>query len=158
MGKLVEQAVGVVGGAVGSKLITQMVLTSSNTGIMGYLGNAVSTGLLAWGTNALLKKRDLAQAVMLGGAVQIILRAINDFTPYGSYLSLSGLGDYQIANFPTPSWYANGLRSPNPSVPNGWGGAAALPAPTTKVVNSSGAGSGATTNTPGMSGYVPNWD
>lgn len=135
LGNLVTQGIAVVGGAVGSKLATQMVLSSSNTGIMGYLGNAVATGLLAWGTHMFTKKKELSSAVVLGGTVQIILRAISDFTPYGSYLSLSGLGDYQVANWATPQWLPNGLKSANPAVPSGWGGGGAAVA-----VNSSGAG------------------
>ncbi len=143
IGGLVTQGVAVVGGAVGSKLATQMVLGASNTGIMGYLGNAVATGLLAWGSHMFTKKKEISSGVMLGGAVQIILRAISDFTPYGQYLSLSGLGDYQVSNWATPQWLPNGLRSANPAVPAGWGGGAAV------AVNSSGAG---------LSGYTPNWD
>jgi len=110
---------------------------------MGYAANAVATGLLAWGSHMVTKDKSISQGVLLGGAVQIILRVINDYTPYGSLLSLSGMGDYQVANFPTPSWYANGLQSANPTNP--W--PQALPAPA--AVNSSGAG---------MSGYTPNWD
>ena len=134
-----------IGGAVGSKMVTQMVLGSSNTGIMGYLGNAVATGLLAWGTQAVLKSRDLAKSVALGGTVQIVLRAISDFTPYGQLASLSGLGDYQAAQWVTPQWLPNGLQSANPKVPPGWG-----PGPMV-AINSSGA------KAPGM-GSFPNYD
>jgi hypothetical protein len=134
IGSLVTQGIGVVGGAVGSKLATQMVLGASNTGVFGYLGNAVATGLLAWGVHMFTKKRDISSAVVLGGTVQIILRAISDFTPYGQYLSLNGLGDYQVANWATPQWLPNGLKSANPAVPAGWSGGAAV------AVNSSGAG------------------
>ena len=144
IGNLVKTGVAVIAGAVGSKLATQAVLTTSNTGIMGYAANAVATGLLAWGSHMVTKDKSISQGVLLGGAVQIILRVINDYTPYGSLLSLSGMGDYQVANFPTPSWYANGLQSANPSNP--WP-QPLLQAPA--AVNSSGAG---------MSGYTPNWD
>lgn len=134
LGNMVKQGISVVGGAVGSKLATQLVLGSSNTGIMGYLGNAVATGLLAWGAKSFMRDQAVSQGIMLGGTVQIILRAISDFTPYGQYLSLSGLGDYQMANWATPQWLPNGLKSANPAVPAGWGGGAAV------AVNSSGAG------------------
>lgn len=138
IGIVVKTGVAVIGGAVVTKLATQAVLGSSNTGILGYAGNAVATGLAAWATHAFTKDKAIAQGVVVGGAVQIILRVINDYTPYGSMLALSGLGDYQVANFPTPSWYPNGLRSASPANP--W----AIAAPVN--VNSSGAGSSGTPN------------
>ena len=110
---------------------------------MGYAANAVATAIMTFGANMVPATRKYASMVAVGGAVQIMLRIVNDYTPYGQYLSLSGLGDYQVANFPTPSWYPNGLKSANPSNP--WP-AAQIAAPA--AVNSSGAG---------MSGYVPNW-
>ena len=139
---LVKQGVAVVAGAVGTKLATQMVLGANNTGIMGYLGNAVATGLAAWGAHAITKDKSISQGVTLGGVVQIVIRAITDFTPFGQYASLAGLGDYQVTALQLSPWVPNGLRSPMPINP--WG-AAALPPGT---VNSSGAG---------VSG-VPSWD
>lgn len=143
VGGLVKTGIAVVGGAVGSKLATQMVLGASNTGVFGYLGNAVATGLLSWGAGAFMRDKAISQGILLGGTVQIILRAISDFTPFGQALSLSGLGDYQVSNFATPQWLPNGLKSANPAVPAGWGGGSAV------AVNSSGAGVGS---------YQPSWD
>ena len=139
---MVKSGVSVIAGAVGTKLATQAVLGASNTGIIGYAANAVATGLAAWLAHAFTKDPVISQGIGVGGTVQIILRIINDYTPYGSALALSGLGDYQVAMFPTPSWYPNGLRSANPSNP--WPAQVAAPA----AVNSSGAG---------MSGWSPNW-
>ena len=144
LGTVIQSGLAVIAGAVGTKLATQAVLGSSNTGVMGYAANAVATAIAAWGTHAVTKNKAIAQGILVGGVAQIILRVINDYTPYGQYLSLSGLGDYQVANFPTPSWYPNGLKSANPSNP--WP-QAQIAAPAA-AVNSSGAG---------MSGYVPNW-
>jgi hypothetical protein len=138
---VIQTGLAVVAGAVGTKLATQAVLGSSNTGVMGYAANAVATGLAAWATHMVTKNKAIAQGVVVGGVVQIILRVINDYTPYGSFLSLTGVGDYQVASFPTPSWFPNGLKSANPANP--WPAQIAAPA-----VNSSGAG---------MQGYVPNW-
>lgn len=143
IGTIVQQGLAVVAGAVSTKLATQAVLGTSNTGLMGYAGNAVATALAAYGTHMVTKNKAIAQGVVVGGVVQIILRVINDYTPYGSFLSLQGLGDYQVANFPTPSWYPNGLKSASPANP--WPQVAA---PASTAVNSSGAG---------MSGYTPNW-
>lgn len=129
-------------GALGSKYATQMVLGASNTGFMGYLGNIVATGLIAYGTHLLTKSKELAGAAVIGGTIQLFLRAGTDMTPYGSFLSLQGLGDYQVANWATPQWLPNGLKSANPAVPNGWGGGSAV------AINSSGAGMGSLTNSP----------
>ena len=134
--EIVKSGVSVVAGAVGTKLATQAVLGPSNTGVLGYAANAVATGLAAWAVHSFTKDKTISQGVLVGGAVQIILRVVNDYTPYGQMLALSGLGDYQVSAFPTPSWYPAGLRSPNPANP--WAGAPAI--------NSSGAGVSGTPN------------
>jgi hypothetical protein len=92
----------VVGGAVGSKLGTQAVLGARNTEWMGYLGNLVATGLLGWGAHAAFKDKMVSQMVIAGGIAQVIVRAIGDYTPYGSFLAGSGVGDYQASAFLTP--------------------------------------------------------
>jgi hypothetical protein len=109
MGNLLMQAVGVAGGAIGSKYLTQLVLGSNNTSWVGYFGNAVATGILGWGTHAITKNRELASAVVVGGATQIILRMLTDLTPFGQVVSGTGLGDYQVANF----WMPPRLMSPS---------------------------------------------
>jgi hypothetical protein len=114
MGNLVMQAVGVGAGAIGSKLITQMVLGASNTGFMGYLGNAVATGLLGWGAHMVSKSKDLSSAIILGGATQILLRVVTDLTPFGQAVSGTGLGDYQVANF----WMPPRLNDPGTATYN----------------------------------------
>jgi hypothetical protein len=65
MGGLVKTSVSVIGGAVGSKIIPQMILGASNTGIMGYLGNAISGGLLAWGAKMFFKDRVISQGIIV---------------------------------------------------------------------------------------------
>ena len=115
---LVTSAVFTVAGAVASKYLTQMVLTTSNTGIMGYLGNLVSAFLLSWAVKAFMKNDKAAGAVLAGGMVQVVLRLINDYTPFGQYTSQLGMGDYGIGNympqnFLTPQRLTNGLYSAN---------------------------------------------
>ena len=135
MGNLIMQAVGVGAGAIGSKLLTQMVLGANNTSFMGYLGNAVATGLLGWGAHLVSKSKDLSSAVVLGGAVQIMLRMITDLTPFGQAVSGTGLGDYQVANF----WMPPRLNSPSTATYNtNW---APAPAPIVASTNSAGLGS-----------------
>lgn len=85
----------VVAGAVGSKALTQLVLSTSNAGIMGYFGNLVATIALAYGSKMAFKDDKIAQGVVGGGLAQIIVRALTDYTPYGSVLANAGVGDYQ---------------------------------------------------------------
>jgi len=85
----------VVGGAVGSKFLTQAVLSSSNTGIMGYFGNLVATIALGYGAKMAFRDETIAQGVIGGGIAQIAVRVLTDNTPYGSVLSNAGVGDYQ---------------------------------------------------------------
>ena len=109
MGNLIMQAVGVAGGAIGSKMLTQIVLGASNTGFMGYLGNAVATALLGWGAHAVSKSKDLSSSIIVGGATQILIRMMTDLTPFGQAVAGTGLGDYQVANF----WMPPRLASPS---------------------------------------------
>ena len=108
-------------GAVGSKLLTQVILGSNNTGIYGYGGNAAAGLAIGLVADKVLHSKNAAYAVYVGTAVQIILRLISDYTPYGQALSLSGMGDYQVANFVTPQRYVDGLHSAQIQIPAGWG-------------------------------------
>jgi hypothetical protein len=130
MGNLITQALGVAGGAIGSKFLTQMVLGASNTSFMGYLGNAVATGVLAYATKLATKSQELAAAVLVGGATQLLLRIVTDLTPFGSIVAGTGLGDYQISNF----WNPQRLNSPRTASFNqNWLGAGASPAVVTST-------------------------
>ena len=46
IGSIVTNAVFVIAGALGSKLLTQMVLGANNVGLIGYAGNAIVGGLM----------------------------------------------------------------------------------------------------------------
>ena len=123
---LLTQGVFATGGLVLSRFATQAVLGSSNTGFMGYAGNAIATGLLAWGTHMVSHNPRNRDAVILGGVMGIIARLITDFTPYGQLLQQQGFGDYGMGlylpqNDPMPSR----LVTPDGAVvevPSGWGG------------------------------------
>lgn len=116
---IAQTAVFTIAGAVGSKYLTQAVLQDSNVGAMGYFGNAVAAFALSWGVNAFLKNRAMAGAILAGGAVQIVLRLIADFTPFGQYTKDIGMGDWQCAgmgvytkqNAPLPYRMVDGLNS-----------------------------------------------
>lgn len=118
-------ALGVAAGALGSKIGAQAVLGAKNTGAMGYAGNAAAGGALAWAAHAFLKKPVVTQSIIVGTAVQILLRVIGDYSLIGQYSANIGVGDYMVSNFVTPQ------RLPNPreamvQIPQGW-------APTTVV-------------------------
>lgn len=122
---LLTQGVFAAGGLVLSRFATQAVLGAQNTGLMGYAGNAISTGLLAWATHMVSHNPRNRDAVILGGVMGIIARLISDYTPYGQFLQSQGFGDYGMGlylanNDPMPSQ----LVAPNSAmvaVPGGWG-------------------------------------
>jgi hypothetical protein len=128
IGPLVTNALFVIVGALGSKLGAQMVLGSNNVGAVGYAGNAAAGGVLWFLAEKVMKNRNAASGVIAGTAVQIILRLINDYTPFGQYVSQLGMGDYQMQSFVTPQVLVDPWHSADVAIPPGWGGAAALPA------------------------------
>ena len=118
---LFTNALWAIGGAVGTKVITQAVLGASNTGVMGYIGNAVTAFGLSLVVGKFFKNPAAGHAVLTGGVIAIVLRLISDFTPLGSYTSQIGLGDYQVSNWVTPQRYVDALNSAQVEVPAGWG-------------------------------------
>lgn len=127
-------------GLVLSRLATQLVLGSSNTGLMGYGGNALATGLLAWLTHSVSKNPRNRDMVVVGGVLGILARLIQDFTPYGQWLQRYGVGDYGMgvylpSNFVQPQRYPNALNSAEVEIPPGW-------APTVNVAAAQPAGVG----------------
>jgi len=130
----ITNALFVIAGAVGSKLGAQLVLGTNNTGVMGYAGNLAVGGALALGTKAVLKNGKAAAAIFSGAVVEVVLRVISDYTPFGSYVSGLGMGDYFASNWVQPQRYVDALNSAQVQIPAGW-------APTT-VVSSSGVPAG----------------
>jgi hypothetical protein len=120
--ELVTNAVFVILGALGSKLGAQAVLGTKNTGIMGYAGNAAVGAALWFITEKLMKNRAASAGIISGTIVQILLRVINDYTPFGSYVAQLGMGDYQMQSFVTPQVLVDPLNSAQVQVPDGWGG------------------------------------
>jgi len=117
---LVVQAGWAIGGAVGSKLLTQAVLGASNTGWMGYGGNLAASFVLGAGIKAFMKNESAGNAVILGGVIQTLLRVLIDKTPFGSRVSNLGMGDYLAQNYLTPQRVVDGLNSAQlapPSMP-----------------------------------------
>ena len=100
----------VIAGAVLSKTATQMVLGSKNASWIGYGGNVVATGLLGALAHAMFRDKMISSMVIAGGVAQVLVRVIGDQTPYGSYLTGAGVGDYQVSNFLAPQRMTNALR------------------------------------------------
>lgn len=98
----VKGGVGVLAGVVVTRALPQAVLPSSNSGITGYAMNAATAIAAAWGTHLVTKDSVLTAAVAAGGFASLIARVISDMTSFGSYLSLTGIGDYQFSNFNQP--------------------------------------------------------
>lgn len=143
IGSLVYSSLFVIVGAVGSKLLTQAVLSTSNTGVMGYFGNAVATAGLAFITHKFMRNPAAARAIATGGVVQIVLRILSDYTPLGTYTSSLGLGDYEVSNFVTPQRYVDALHSAQVEIPAGWAPTVVTPAVGTMVASGGGGRSAA---------------
>ena len=116
-----EKGAYVLGGGVFSRMLTQMVLGTANTGFMGYAGNAVATGLLSVVGNAV--RKGSGEFIIYGGAAGILMRFIQDQTPLGKYFNLSGIdsgvGAIIPANFSQPAIFTG--QNAMVRVPNGWG-------------------------------------
>jgi hypothetical protein len=123
-GALLKQSLFGAGGAVLSRLLPQWVLGASNTGIMGYGSNIAAGLMLAWAGNKFLGK-GAGSAILAGAGIALVLRLVQDFTPWGSVATLSGVrGDVGMgallpSNFVDPSiMQGNGAMR---RLPQGWG-------------------------------------
>lgn len=145
MPSLVTDGLFVVGGLVGSRLLTQMVLGTNNIGVMGYVGNAAAGAALATVAHMMTKNPRVTGAIVTGTAAGIVARLLQDYTPLGTYLTQAGFGDYAgggahgvglylPSNAVVPQRYVDAANSAQVQIPAGW-------APTT-VVQSSGAAVG----------------
>ncbi|MCC7497325.1 MAG: hypothetical protein IT160_07095 [Bryobacterales bacterium] len=95
-------------GFLATRQVPQMVLGARNSGFIGYLANV----LAAAGTSALARKvlgNREGDIVLIGGSLYLFNRVLNDYTPLGRQLNLSGVGDpaatlkgFRPAYFPVP--------------------------------------------------------
>jgi hypothetical protein len=130
IGNVLVQAAWAGGGAVGSRVLTQLALGGNNNGVLGYLANAGVALGLGWGVKKFTKDANAAKMVVVGGFIGILLRAVQDFTPFGSAVTsaFSGLGDvgiYGATTFFAPLQEAPGATRGIPLLP----GAMSQPAP-----------------------------
>lgn len=102
LGAMVRTAAWTGVGFFGSMIGTQAVLGAGNTGITGYVGNAVATGILSFATHMFTKKPADSFAVGVGGVLNILRRIVSDNSLIGQYSSQLGMGDYLVANWWVP--------------------------------------------------------
>jgi hypothetical protein len=125
-------------GAVGSRLIPQWVLGTANSSWTGYGANIVAGLGLAWLGRKFVGPK--AGGAILGGAgIALVLRLIQDFTPWGSVATLSGVrGDVGMGallpqSFVDPAIYTgNGAQL---RIPPAWQPPPAAAAVATKGVS-----------------------
>jgi hypothetical protein len=101
---------GVLTGVVATRGLPQLVLGSSNTGVMGYFANAVATAVATFAAHlAFPRNKVFSASVLAGGAAALISRVIGDYSLLGSYSANVGLGDYLFNfNYPVPQYLAPG--------------------------------------------------
>lgn len=121
IGEVITTSTFVIVGALGSKLGAQLVLGTNNTGVVGYAGNLAIGGVLWFLADKVMKNKTAASGVIAGTVAQLILRLINDYTPFGSYLASAGMGDYQMQSYVTPQILTDPTNNSNILMPNGWG-------------------------------------
>jgi hypothetical protein len=95
---LLIQAGWTIAGAVGTRALVQFALGAKNTGVLGYGANAAAALALGYGVGKLMKNPQAGKLVALGGFAGIVLRLVQDYTPFGTMLTsqLQGLGDIGI--------------------------------------------------------------
>lgn len=84
-------------GLVATRQIPQMLLTSKNTGWLGYAAN-FGTAALAGALVGKFYNKDAGKFVFIGGSIYTASRILTEqFSPIGKYFSLTGVGDAQAA-------------------------------------------------------------
>lgn len=149
---LIGKLVGLIGGAVSSKYLTQAVLGGNNTGLFGYAGNIVSSVALGWAAGKVTKSKEFGTNVMVGGLLAVALRGLMDFTSVGQYINLSlagvgkggdlGLGIIEDSSFPVPQTFAAGsmTKAVVPSATRGYISAQIAQSQQMKAAGSGGMG------------------
>lgn len=102
LGALIGDAAAVGVGFFGSKIATQAVMGANNTGMTGYVGNAIATGVLSFGASMVSTLRKYSFMIAVGGVLNILSRIVADNSLLGQYSSQLGMGDYLVANWWVP--------------------------------------------------------
>lgn len=114
---LIVSAAYAIGGAVGSKYLTQMVLGASNVGYVGYAANIAAAFVAGKAVGMFTKNKAAENSVILGGVIMAVIRFLSDQTPLGSTLSQYGLGDYEASTWLSPARYVNAATSAQVDIP-----------------------------------------
>ena len=114
---LIVSAAYAIGGAVGSKYLTQMVLGASNTGYVGYAANLAAAFIAGKAVGMVTKNKQAENSVILGGVIMTVVRFLSDQTPLGSTLQQYGLGDYEASTWLSPARYVNAATSAQVDIP-----------------------------------------
>lgn len=111
-------------GLVGTRQIPQLVLKEKNTGWVGYVANAATAVMLAYGAGKFLDPES-TKSVLIGGGTYLVNRILTEqISPIGKYVALSaGVGDTQAAGTMgriTPAYFPLPVvndRNGNPIIP-----------------------------------------
>lgn len=117
LSNLVVSAAYAIGGAVGSKYLTQMVLGASNVGYVGYAANVAAAFVGGKVVGMFTKNKQAENSVILGGVIMTLIRFLSDQTPLGSTLQQYGLGDYEASTWLSPARYVNAAQSAVVDIP-----------------------------------------
>jgi hypothetical protein len=129
--ELLNLTLGAAAGGIGSKYVTQLALGSNNSGIIGYVGQAVATLAIAWAAHKFVGK-DAATGVVAGGGAALALRIFNDnvgsvvAAPAGPAAAMSGLGDVDMGRLGIG---LGDFKAGNIAVPALWQSPSVLPMP-----------------------------
>jgi len=114
---LIVSAAYALGGAVGSKYLTQMVLGASNVGYVGYAANLAAAFVGGKVVGMVTKNKQAENSVILGGVIMTLIRFLSDQTPLGATLQSAGLGDYEASTWLSPARYIDAQRSAAVDIP-----------------------------------------
>lgn len=114
---------GALAGFIGSAALPQLVLGAGNVGVTGYAVTAAAAIGLGFLSHFLLPRQQAVTfGVVAGGFANLLRRVITDQTPFGSFVSNTGMGDYMVANWGPPRM-SDGLHSAMAEAPGTpWGG------------------------------------
>ena len=114
---LLVSAAYAIGGAVGTKYITQMVLGASNVGYVGYAANLAAAFVGGKAVGMFTRNKQAENSFILGGAIMTLVRFLSDQTPLGATLQQAGLGDYEASTWLSPARYIDASRSAAVDIP-----------------------------------------
>lgn len=118
---LVGKSMYTIIGAVGSRAICQMLLKSKNSGPLGFAANIAAGFGLSKLTEKFTKNKQAGDLVLLGSMIGVVLRALQEYTPIGSYVQsqLSGMGDLGMGIYRPTTFFTPGTQGDPNSVDGG---------------------------------------